>query len=206
MWQPPTRASQADRARTELFRPAGKTAAGEETLHSGSAAAVGISSVTNLQRHSYQVAHHTGPAPQPSASAATHCHRAGGHRGPGSLPLGSLAQRASRNDGCGSEAKRAACPTPNCLESAAARASLTNSSLGSVAGGLRSCDVGSSEDLAVSTHSFASLTAFWYVVLRCVVGRTCVGHGWRGTRLAWDTIGVGYGWRGTRFAARVAYA
>ena len=92
----------------------------------------------------------------------------------------------NRKYGCGSEAmKRAwvaappapACPTPNCLESDAARASLTNSSLGSVAGGLRSCDVGSSEDLAVSTHSFASLMAFWYVVLRCVVGRTCVGHG-----------------------------
>jgi len=86
------------------------------------------------------------------------------------LPLGwSLAQRASRKDGCGSEAKRA----PNCLESDAARASLTNSD------GLRSCDVGSSEDLAVSTHSFASLMAVWYVVLRCVVGRTCVGHGSR---------------------------
>ena len=33
-----------------------QTAAGEETLHSGSAAAVVISAVTNLRRHSYQVA------------------------------------------------------------------------------------------------------------------------------------------------------
>ena len=101
--------------------------------------------------------------PLPSGRAAI------GGRALHALPLGwSLAQRASRKDGCGSEAKRA----PNCLESDAARASLTNSD------GLRLCDVGSSEDLAVSTHSFASLMAVWYVVLRCGAD-TCVGHGSR---------------------------
>ena len=59
--------------------------------------------------------------------------------------------------------------------------------------------------LAVSTHSFASLTAFWYVCCGVLRGghvwdTVGVGHGWRGTRLAWGTVGVGYGWRGIRLA------
>ena len=156
------------------------TVAGEETLHSGSAAAAVPSAVTNLQRDTQltwpRLSNEAPGPPHPSGSRDPLPSSQAATVGLSLLcALEPLAQRARRKDGCGSAAKRAwvaAPPAPvppmsNSLEAAATCASLTNSSRGSVAAGSRSCDVGSSEVCAVSIQSFASLMAFWYAVLRC---------------------------------------